>query len=128
MPNHFDKSWDIKEDILTFKAKANIDSGRPARQRRRAGGQAEAEFERPADQSRQFRRFSSCHVDEGATYTDILPSLNLYLRHRQAQRIRFAAAKVMARPRMDDMRANLVPGFNGGVCRSAAAGIAGRAR
>ena len=25
--NHFDKSWDIKEDILTFKAKANIDSG-----------------------------------------------------------------------------------------------------
>ncbi len=25
--NHFDKSWDIKEDILTWKAKANIDSG-----------------------------------------------------------------------------------------------------
>src|SRR5205085_1863726 len=25
--NHFDKSWDIKEDIVTFKAKANIDSG-----------------------------------------------------------------------------------------------------
>ncbi len=23
--NHFDKSWDIKEDITTFKAKANID-------------------------------------------------------------------------------------------------------
>ena len=27
IPNHFDKSWDIKEDILTLKAKANIDSG-----------------------------------------------------------------------------------------------------
>src|SRR5205823_8510786 len=25
--NHFDKSWDIKEDILTWKALANIDSG-----------------------------------------------------------------------------------------------------
>ena len=48
--NHFDKSWDIKEDILTFKAKANIDSGRPARQPRLAGGQAEAELIWPAHQ------------------------------------------------------------------------------
>jgi len=31
-------------------------------------------------------------------------------------RRRFAAAKVMARPRMDDMRANMTPGFNSGIC------------
>ena len=58
------------------------------------------------------------HVDEGANYTDVLPSLNLYYDIDRHNRIRFAAAKVMARPRMDDMRANLVPGFNGDVCSS----------
>jgi iron complex outermembrane receptor protein len=55
-------------------------------------------------------------VDDGATYTDVLPSLNLYYDLDQHHRLRFAAAKVMARPRMDDMRANMVPGFNGSVC------------
>ena len=43
----------------------------------------------------------------------MLPSLNLYYDLTQHHRIRFALARVMARPRMDDMRANLVPGFNG---------------
>lgn len=56
------------------------------------------------------------NVDEGATYTDVLPSLNLYYDINRHNRIRLAAAKVMARPRMDDMRANLVPSFSGGVC------------
>ena len=55
-------------------------------------------------------------VDQSATYTDVLPSLNLYYDLDNRNRIRFAAAKVMARPRMDDMRANLVPSFNGAVC------------
>ena len=58
------------------------------------------------------------NVSEGAKYTDILPSLNLYYDIDRHNRIRFAAAKVMARPRMDDMRANLVPSFSGGVCEN----------
>jgi iron complex outermembrane receptor protein len=57
------------------------------------------------------------NVDEGAKYTDVLPSLNLYYDITNHHRIRFAAAKVMARPRMDDMRANLVPAFDGTVCQ-----------
>ena len=68
------------------------------------------------------------NVDEGAKYTDILPSLNLYYDLDRHNRIRFALAKVMARPRMDDMRANLVPGFMGGSARTAirqSAGLAG---
>ncbi len=56
------------------------------------------------------------HVDQSDTYTDVLPSLNLYYDLDRHSRIRLAVAKVMARPRMDDMRANLVPGFNGDVC------------
>jgi iron complex outermembrane receptor protein len=55
-------------------------------------------------------------TEVGAKYTDILPSLNLFYDLDTHNRLRFAAAKVMMRPRMDDMRANLVPSFNGSIC------------
>ncbi|GAA3902597.1 TonB-dependent receptor [Sphingomonas limnosediminicola] len=113
--NHFDKSWDIKEDILTLKAKAVIDSGD-------LHGNVGVQIVRQKQSSSGLRINTAVtpiqliNTDEGATYTDVLPSLNLFYDLDQHNRIRFAAAKVMARPRMDDLRANLVPGFNGSVC------------
>ncbi len=113
--NHFDKSWDIKEDIVTFKAKAVIDSGN-------LHGNAGVQVVRQKQKSSGLRINTSVspiqlvEVDDGATYTDVLPSLNLYYDIDSHNRLRFAAAKVMARPRMDDMRANMVPNFSGGVC------------
>jgi len=113
--NHFDKSWDIKEDILTFKAKANIDSGD-------LHGNVGVQVVRQKQNSSGLRinlavsPIELINVEEGATYTDVLPSLNLYYDIDRHNRIRFAAAKIMARPRMDDMRANLIPNFSGGVC------------
>jgi iron complex outermembrane receptor protein len=113
--NHFDKSWDIKEDILTFKAKANIDSGD-------LHGNVGVQVVRQKQSSSGLRINTAVspiqlvNVDEGATYTDVLPSLNLYYDITNHHRIRLALAKVMARPRMDDLRANLIPGFNGLVC------------
>ena len=113
--NHFDKAWDIKEDILTFKAKANIDSGD-------LHGNVGVQVVRQKQDSTGLRINTAVspieliNVDEGATYTDILPSLNLYYDLDRHNRLRFALAKVMARPRMDDMRANLVPSFDGGAC------------
>jgi iron complex outermembrane receptor protein len=115
--NHFDKSWDIKEDILTFKAKANIDSGD-------LHGNVGIQVVRQKQESTGLRINTAVspiqliNVDEGAKYTDILPSLNLFYDLNSHNRIRFALAKVMARPRMDDMRANLVPSFNGGTCEN----------
>jgi iron complex outermembrane recepter protein len=116
--NHFDKAWDIKEDILTFKAKANIDSGdlhgnigvQVIRQKQNSSGLRINDKVSPIE---------IVNVDEGATYTDVLPSLNLFYDLDRHNRIRLALAKVMARPRMDDMRANLVPSFNGSVCVNA---------
>ena len=113
--DHFDKSWDIKEDILTWKAKANIDSGdlhgnvglQVVQQKQKSSGLRINTAVSPIE---------LINVDEGAKYTDVLPSLNLFYDINNRNRIRLAAAKVMARPRMDDMRANLVPGFNGSVC------------
>jgi iron complex outermembrane receptor protein len=113
--NHFDKAWDIKEDITTFKAKANIDSGD-------LHGNVGVQIVRQKQDSRGLRindkvsPIELVNVDEGASYTDVLPSLNLYYDLNRHNRIRLALAKVMARPRMDDMRANLVPSFSGSVC------------
>lgn len=113
--NHFDKAWAIKEDILTFKAKANIDAGN-------LHGNVGVQVVRQKQDSQGLRINTApspiqlIQVDDGATYTDVLPSLNLYYDLDRHNRLRFAVAKVMARPRMDDMRANMVPGFNGGVC------------
>jgi len=42
----------------------------------------------------------------GATYTDILPSLNLATDFGSAGVVRFGLARVMARPKVDDMRAS----------------------
>src|SRR6202008_4509071 len=42
---------------------------------------------------------------------DVLPSLNLAYMLTDNQKLRFAVAKVMARPRMDEMRATFTPGF-----------------
>ncbi len=43
----------------------------------------------------------------GATYNDVLPSLNLVFELRQDLILRFGLGKTMARPRMDDMRAGI---------------------
>ncbi len=117
--NHFDKSWDIKEDILTWKAKANINSGdlhgnvgiQVVQQKQESSG---LRINFPGD----GLPIQLVDVEEGAKYTDILPSLNLFYDLDQHNRIRFAVAKVMARPRMDDMRSNLTPSFSGGVCEN----------
>ncbi len=113
--NHFDKSWDIKENILTFKAKANIDAGN-------LHGNIGIQVVRQKQNSSGLRINTAVSpiqlmpVSAGASYTDVLPSLNLYYDLDNHNRIRLALAKVMARPRMDDMRANMVPSFNGAVC------------
>lgn len=115
--SHFDKAWDIEENILTWKAKANIDSGD-------LHGNLGIQVVQQKQTSTGLRINATdptvpieiINVKEGAKYTDVLPSVNLFYDLDQHNRIRFALAKVMARPRMDDMRANLVPGYDGSVC------------
>lgn len=113
--NHFDKAWGIKEDILTFKAKANIDSGdlhgniglQVVQQKQTSSGVRINQTVSPIALS---------DVTVSDKYTDVLPSLNLSYDISSQSKLRLAAAKIMARPRMDDMRANMTPSFNAGVC------------
>ena len=48
----------------------------------------------------------------GGSVTEVLPSLNLSFELPAEQVLRFGAARQMARPRMDDLRANANYGFN----------------
>jgi iron complex outermembrane recepter protein len=118
--NHFDKSWDIKEDILTWKAKANIDWND-------LHGNVGVQVVPQKQTSTGLRIFDPGdgspiqlqNTTVSAKYTDVLPSLNLYYDLDRHNRLRFALAKVMQRPRMDDLRANMVPFFNGMICQNA---------
>ena len=101
--------------MLTFKARAQFAAGnlhgniglQVVRQKQQSSGARINTFVTPVQIS---------PVTGGATYTDVLPSLNSYYELGGGHRIRFAASKTLARPRMDDLRANLTPGFNSQVC------------
>lgn len=109
--NHFDKSWKIKEDVLTLKARAQFALGnlhgnigfQGVHQKQHSSGQRIDISTTPIVISQ---------VSDGKSYWDWLPSLNAFYDFGGGHRLRFAAAKVMARPRMDELRANLTPYFS----------------
>lgn len=113
--NTFDKAWEIDEEILTLRAKATFNSGnlrgnigvQAVHQRQQSSGSAINATLTP-------RVVTPVNVSK--EYWDILPSLNLIYELGGGHRIRLAAAKVMARPRMDEMRASFIPSFPRNPC------------
>lgn len=111
----FNKAWSIEEEIITLKAKATFDWGnlhgnigaQLVNQRQKSTGSA--------INGTSGSRVVTPVID-GANYTDFLPSLNVIYELGGGHRIRFAAAKQMARPRMDELRASFVPSFNVNIC------------
>lgn len=112
-PDIYNKDWKLKEKVTTAYAKGDIDTelfGLPVR------GNAGLQIVATDQQSNAFnvdRR--TCTSDaicpavegsRGATYTDVLPSLNLAADLGSNNVLRFALARVMARPKVDDMRAS----------------------
>lgn len=115
--NFFDKNWDIEEEVVTYFAKADFEWGDF---RGNLGLQV-------VDQAQEStgviinglepgQPIVPTQVTDGADYVDVLPSLNLIYDLGGGHRVRFAASKTMARPRMDEMRANVTPSFNALVC------------
>ena len=101
------KSWKVAEKATTFYTKGEIDSqvgGMPLR------GNIGLQVIN-TDQSSTAPGVDTTNqsvmklVTQGRTYTDVLPSLNLNLNLGNDQSLRFAAAQVMARARMDQMSA-----------------------
>ncbi|QYF91849.1 TonB-dependent receptor [Massilia sp. PAMC28688] len=105
------KAWDVNEKITTTYIKANIDHDMgDISIKGNFGIQAQH-----TDQSSQANYFDGTApagsqvkpVDEGMKYTDYLPSMNLAFGLSNQQTIRIAAAKQIARPRIDQLRAAL---------------------
>ncbi|MDB5960580.1 MAG: TonB-dependent receptor [Massilia sp.] len=106
------KAWQVKEKITTGYIKGNIDADLSDTITLR--GNVGVQVQR-TDQSSHANLYDGSQpagqqikpVDDGKTYTDVLPSMNLAFGLPNDQTIRFAAARQIARPRVDQLRSAL---------------------
>lgn len=115
----FDKAWTVDEEVLTLRGKATIDTNLLGLGLRGNVGVQVVSVRQQSTGSAINRTLSPrvvTPVTDGANYTDVLPSLNLIYDLGGGHQLRLGAAKVVARPRIDDMRASFLPSFNVNVC------------
>lgn len=106
-PDITNKNWEVNEQVTTvfFQANINTDLG-PVPLKGNFGIQA-VSVDQSSTGSESFEGNPlGREVEDGLNYTDFLPSLNLSFGLPWDQFIRVGAGKQVARPRMDDMRAN----------------------
>ncbi|QNH16539.1 TonB-dependent receptor [Xanthomonas sp. SS] len=120
------KAWTVQEKITTAWMRANIDTEWGAVGVR---GNIGVQLQH-ADQSSQANYWDASQpagsevrpIDEGKTYNDWLPSLNLAFQFPHEQTLRFALAKQVARPRVDQLRASLEFGVDNATGKPGASG------
>ncbi|HET8818778.1 MAG TPA: TonB-dependent receptor [Xanthomonadaceae bacterium] len=112
-PDISNKNWEIDETVTTAYVQANVDTrwgSVPVR------GNFGVQVVQADQSSTGVATFEGVALDEpskrGATHTDVLPSLNLAFELPADQVLRLGVARQMARPRMDDLRANAGYGIN----------------
>lgn len=120
------KAWTVDENITTGYVKANIDTewgsvgvrGNFGVQVQYTDQSSSANFwdaTRPAGSNVQ-------PFEDGTTYTDVLPSMNLAFSFAHDQVLRLALARQVARPRVDQMRASLEFGVDTATGKPGASG------
>jgi len=120
------KQWTVNEKITTTFLRANIDTeigSVPVRGN--IGIQAQH-----VDQSSSSNYWDGSQpagsqvipIKLGKTYTDFLPSLNLAFMFPAEQTLRFAVARQVARPRVDQLRASMEFGVDTSTGRPGASG------
>lgn len=101
------KNWEVNEQVTTlyFQANINTDLGSiPVKGN--IGFQAVSVDQSSSGQETFPGNGAGNLVEDGTNYTDFLPSLNLSFSLPWEQVVRVGAARQVARPRMDDLRAN----------------------
>jgi iron complex outermembrane receptor protein len=120
------KAWDLSEKLTTYYVKGDIDSSWgsvPVR------GNIGVQLQH-ADQSSSANVWNGLQpaghevqpFSDGKTYNDVLPSMNLAFALTDEQTLRVAAAKQVARPRMDDLRASFDFGIDSATGKPGASG------
>ena len=107
------KNWRVNEEVATFYVQADLDAmlgSVPVR------GNIGAQLVNAEQDSTGVATFQgvalAAAATRGGSTTEVLPSLNLSFEFPADQVLRFGAARQMARPRMDDLRANAAYGFD----------------
>jgi iron complex outermembrane recepter protein len=100
------KSWDVEEQVTTGFVKANIDTEVAGVNVR---GNVGVQLERVEQSSTavQFSNNTTSPTTDRKSYSNALPSLNLAFGLTGDQTVRFALARQVARPRVDDLRASI---------------------
>ncbi|PPT33298.1 TonB-dependent receptor [Xanthomonas arboricola] len=120
------KAWTVEEKITTAWVRANLDTEwGDVGVRGNLGVQLQS-----ADQSSRASYWDASQpvgsevrpIEDGKTYRDWLPSLNLAFQFPYEQTLRFAMAKQVARPRVDQLRASLEFGVDTSTGRPGASG------
>lgn len=111
--NDLRKDFTVRENIETAYAKLDIDTeiGSTVRLRGNIG----AQLVHTKQSSTGFdidNNSAAGTLNRGTSYDDVLPSLNLVADFGDGWMARFGAAKTMARPRIDDMRASASAGVS----------------
>jgi iron complex outermembrane recepter protein len=118
-PDILNKDWEVEETVWNAFVKLNFDGDLgsiPVR------GNIGMQYVDADQESRGFavpggNAAGAQPFAGGAKYGDWLPSLNLIFEFPHEQYLRFGAARSIARPRMDEMRANNGFGINQGQSR-----------
>ncbi|HZV38799.1 MAG TPA: TonB-dependent receptor [Pseudoxanthomonas sp.] len=113
------KNWSVDEKLTTLYFKANIDTDVWGKPLRGNAGFQQVVVEQSSEGFSTFAGNAAGTADKAGTrYSVFLPSLNLGLEFMSDTFLRFGAAKQMARPRMDQLKAGMDVGIsndNGGI-------------
>jgi iron complex outermembrane recepter protein len=112
-PDIYNKDWTVKEKVNTLFTKADLDGNLFGLQVRGNVGvqlvatdQSSLAFNVDRTTCKSDQVCPAANYSAGTTYNDVLPSLNLSTDLGGAGVVRFAMARVMARPKVDDLRAS----------------------
>lgn len=101
------KNWEVNEKVTTFYVQANLNTDLGSIPLKGNIGFQAVNVDQSSRGSETFLGNSvGREREDGTSYTDFLPSMNLSFTLPWDQVVRLAAARQVARPRMDDLRAN----------------------
>lgn len=108
------KNWEVSEDVINVFVKANLEGSLGPIPFTGNAGLQMIDVDQSSNGFAATSQINgvSTPVSGGVEYRDFLPSLNLIFELTPSDVLRFAAARVQARPRMDQMRASRTYGFN----------------